>query len=87
MKALDLPYDAYVSINGHEFCGICGRERKSARRHDRDHDHKDGRPRGLLCPGRFGCNRRLGRVDDVEWLRAAIAYLESVDERLREAGL
>lgn len=34
--------------------------------------------RGLLCPGRHrGCNRLLGRVDSIEWLRKAIAYLEN----------
>lgn len=35
--------------------------------------------RGLLCPGRHrGCNRLLGRVDDINWLKAAIAYLEEI---------
>jgi hypothetical protein len=43
--------------------------------------------RGLLCPGRHGraghgtCNRLLGRVDDVDWLRKAIAYLENPPAR------
>lgn len=33
--------------------------------------------RGLLCPGRYrGCNRLLGRIDDIEWLQKAIAYLQ-----------
>jgi hypothetical protein len=32
--------------------------------------------RGLLCGGRYaGCNRKLGHVDDVTWLRAAAEYL------------
>lgn len=33
--------------------------------------------RGLLCPGRRGCNRRLGWVDDIAWLEAAIRYLKN----------
>jgi hypothetical protein len=45
-----------------------------------DHDHKikDKRKsvRGLLCGGlRFGCNRRLGRVDNREWLLNASSYV------------
>lgn len=39
--------------------------------------------RGLLCPGRHGkaghgsCNRLIGRIDNVEWLRKVIHYLEN----------
>jgi len=34
--------------------------------------------RGLLCPGRYtGCNRLLGRVDRIEWLKAVLQYLEN----------
>lgn len=33
--------------------------------------------RGLLCPGRRGCNRRLGWVDDLVFLEAAIRYLKN----------
>jgi hypothetical protein len=34
--------------------------------------------RGLLCGGRYaGCNAKLGRVDNVEWLKNAVAYLEN----------
>lgn len=81
--ALDIPYEEYVRINGGDFCWIgrtaglsCGRERDpTARRLNRDHDHKTGKPRGLLCGGRMGCNRRLGRVDNTAWLEAACAYL------------
>ena len=33
--------------------------------------------RGLLCPGRYrGCNRLLGRIDNIPLLRAFITYLE-----------
>lgn len=47
-----------------------------------DHDHhiKDKRlsVRGLLCGGRhFGCNRRLGRVDNRPWLLNASEYIKN----------
>lgn len=79
MKALDLPYEHYVEINGgSEDCGICGKPRTPERRNHRDHDHQgDGTPRGILCPR---CNRalvvRFGFRFTPEWLRAAADYLE-----------
>ena len=39
-----------------ESCGVCGKPRSQDRRHDRDHDHRTGNPRGLACPGNTGCN-------------------------------
>jgi hypothetical protein len=34
--------------------------------------------RGLLCPGRYaGCNRKLGRIDDINWLKAVLHYLQN----------
>jgi len=34
--------------------------------------------RGLLCAGRYmGCNRKLGRIDNIPWLEAILAYLRS----------
>ena len=69
-----LPYEAFIEINGGEHCGICGRGRpESGRRLQRDHDHKTGKPRGLLC---FHCNRQLRTWMTVEWMQAAIRYLE-----------
>jgi len=39
-----------------------------------DHDHDSGMVRGLLC---HKCNVNIGRVgESVEWLKAAIKYLE-----------
>jgi hypothetical protein len=39
-----------------------------------DHCHETGRVRGLLC---HRCNISLGRISDsVEWLQAAIYYLQ-----------
>jgi hypothetical protein len=75
LKALELPYEAYVVLNGGEFCGVetCKRERSAKRRLDRDHDHATGRPRGLLCSAH---NRMLtNRVTAAE-LRALADYLE-----------
>lgn len=73
MVALETDYEDYVVINGGEFCGICERPRKEVeRRLDRDHDHRTGQPRGLLC---HKCNRALPSWMTAEWLDAAAAYL------------
>jgi hypothetical protein len=46
-----------------------------------DHEHNKALPqkmqvRGILCGGRWaGCNRKLGRLDKIEWLKGAIDYL------------
>jgi hypothetical protein len=73
-EALKLPYEVYVAINGGvETCGICGRPGKTRRLH-RDHDHRTGMPRGLLC---FRCNRILAYFIDIPWLEAAIIYLHN----------
>lgn len=74
MKALDLTYEEYVFINGGEFCGICNAVAKpGGRRLHRDHDHRTGKPRGLLC---FRCNAALRLYMTAGWLRSAIRYLE-----------
>jgi hypothetical protein len=78
MAALDVPYEEYIVLNGGEFCGICGAERKPERRLQRDHCHRTGHPRGLLC---FACNRWLRGFMTVEWMRSAIAYLERAEAR------
>lgn len=72
MAALELSYEHYIELNGGEHCGICGRGPTEQRRLDRDHDHKTGEPRGLLCSW---CNRRLDNRVDADWLRAAARYL------------
>lgn len=51
-----------------ESCCACGKPRTQERHHDRDHDHRTGNPRGLLCPGNRGCNVLL-----VPWITAATA--------------
>jgi Recombination endonuclease VII len=76
MAALDYPYEFYVEINGGEHCGVCGAPPKPGRRLQRDHDHRTGRPRGLLC---IQHNRRLGPHMTIRFLRAALAYLERAE--------
>jgi hypothetical protein len=72
MAVLDKPYEWWVAQFG-ERCGICGAEPRPGRKLDRDHDHKTGRARGLLC---HRCNRRLDNQADAEWLRRALRYVE-----------
>lgn len=75
MVALEAPYEAYVALTGGDRCGICLRPRSEKdRRLQRDHDHRSGRPRGLLC---VRCNRALPHWMTPEWLRAAAEYLEA----------
>jgi len=55
-----------------EACGVCGRPRGESKRHDRDHDHRTGKLRGLAC---FNCNRELLRGHTEETLQACLDYL------------
>ena len=70
----DHPYEDYVQIarDVHgvtdEACCACGKPRAQERRHDRDHDHRLNRMRGLLCPADIGCNRLL-----LPWISAPVA--------------
>lgn len=75
LKALDVPYETYVEINGGELCGVatCGRGPSAKRKLDRDHDHATGKPRGLLCSSH---NRFLHSRVTPEELRACADYLE-----------
>lgn len=74
MRALEFTYEQYIELNGgREECGICRRKPSPSRKLDRDHDHKTGEPRGLLC---HICNRTLGNRITSAWLRQAVAYLE-----------
>jgi hypothetical protein len=72
MSALELNYVEYVKLNGGERCGICGAVAATRRLH-RDHDHRTGAPRGLLC---FRCNTALPNRITPDWLRSAAVYLE-----------
>jgi hypothetical protein len=71
LKALDLPYETYVELNGGETCGICGSEGKTRKLH-RDHDHRTGKPRGLLC---FRDNAALRPYMTLAWIEKAAAYM------------
>lgn len=83
MRALEQDYAAFVALNGGEFCAICRRKPSKVRRLDRDHDHKTGKPRGLLCAR---CNRSLPAWVTAEWLRDAADYLERTEGDVREHG-
>ncbi len=38
--------------------------------------------RGILCGGRYaGCNRKLGRIDDVKWVSNVLEYLKNPPAR------
>lgn len=76
MAALDVPYEEYIVINGGETCGICGCGPSPGRRLDRDHDHKTGQPRGLLC---WVDNKFLRAAMTLERLEAAVAYLKRAE--------
>ncbi len=72
LKALEVAYEDYIALNGGENCGICGALRKT-KRLDRDHDHRTGKPRGLLC---HRCNRALPAWMTPAWMVKATAYLD-----------
>lgn len=59
-----------------ESCCVCGKPRSQGRRHDRDHDHKSGLPRGLACGGQSGCNVLMTSQLTLERARLVVAYLE-----------
>ncbi len=75
----DDPYHVYqdtaIRVHGiaDETCNICRKPRSQERRLDRDHDHKTGKPRGLLC---HRCNRVLVSWVTADWCREAAAYLD-----------
>jgi hypothetical protein len=63
--------DAMLLKQDHK-CPICQVNLKEARRHI-DHDHTTGKVRSILCSK---CNLALGFVENTDWLKAALLYLE-----------
>lgn len=64
-------------------CGVCGSSPKGLRNMDRDHGHDRsessyGKPRGLACPGDWGCNKVMSRLT-LRRAREIVAYLERVE--------
>lgn len=57
-------------------CTICGGINSDGRRLCVDHSHKTNKVRGLLCNN---CNRKLGIVEDIGFMRAANLYLKATD--------
>ena len=74
LAALEQPYEAFVEANGGiDACGICGATKKEGGRAlHRDHDHRTGKPRGVLC---FRDNTALRPYMTAEWLEAAARYV------------
>lgn len=71
-------------------CGCCGVAPKGTRHMDREHGHDRselsyGRPRGLACPGDWGCNRLMSRLTLAK-ARQIVAYLERVEAHYAEAA-
>jgi hypothetical protein len=71
-EIMAVPYERWVEQFG-EVCGICGVKPSANRRLDRDHDHKTGAARGILC---HSCNRRLWPGSTVDWHLNAAKYLD-----------
>lgn len=67
-----------VLIHGGEphACGCCGKPRPDIGRHERDHDHKTGAPRGLACTY---CNKTVIAGLTLDEHRRAVAYLERAE--------
>lgn len=78
----DLSYEECIIINGGERCGICGAGPVS-KRLQRDHEHTgDGAFRGLLC---YRDNKFMPDWMTLDWLCAAVAYLERFEQRRGQA--
>jgi hypothetical protein len=68
-------FDGLLAFQGGG-CAICSKPIEEIRRRmNIDHDHKNGKVRGILCSG---CNTGLGHLgDNIEGLKKALYYLEN----------
>lgn len=83
-RALNITNEDFAELQEHgdSRCWICRRpEHVADRSLSIDHDHRTGHVRGLLCSR---CNRRLGGMHDVEWLRKAADYLDRARARFAD---
>lgn len=65
--------EEYINLISNENCMICGKNFEEGEQKCIDHDHKDGKVRGILC---HSCNRGLGNFkDSQDFLEKAIIYL------------
>lgn len=56
-------------------CWICKKINRSSKRDfPMDHNHKTGKPRGILC---YGCNRSLHTLETKNLLEKALLYLDA----------
>ena len=88
-RKFGLTTSEYTEMHGTQggVCMICGREEKTVL-HGKiqslaiDHDHADGKVRGLLCTK---CNKGLGHFEDnIDLLASAISYLKNAKYNKRE---
>lgn len=70
-EIMEVPYPVWEAAFGNR-CNVCGVSARPGRNLDRDHDHKTGEARGLLC---HRCNRILTVWVTIDWLERAAAYL------------
>ena len=73
-------FDAMLAAQGNR-CGICGTDTPTLQGWHVDHDHENGKVRGILCKN---CNVMLGCAkDNPDILRAGSTYLECHVESLQ----
>ena len=75
-------YEDYVRVSAEihgvtdESCCVC-RKPKGERKHDRDHDHSTGNPRGLAC---HRCNRSMPHWMTAHKAQLVADYLKRVED-------
>jgi hypothetical protein len=70
-------YDAMFEYQG-GLCALCGTDVPGGMNNvlNADHDHKTGKPRGLLC---WVCNSTLGNIElkPADWMEKARKYIDN----------